>query len=54
MPSQQTEANRNIREAAPAGETHTISAAAPERHRAKDGPLTQELVPQQALLQRET
>ena len=38
---------------APAGETQTMTAAAPEGHRAKKGLLAQELAPQQLVLQRE-
>ena len=48
---QQTEANTKISQAAPTGETQTMKAAAPEGHRAKKGPLVQELVPQQKPLQ---
>ena len=44
---------QKIGHAAPAGETQTMAAAAPEGQRAKKGPLAQELVPQQKLLQGE-
>ena len=42
-PCQQTEANRKKSQAAPAGERQTMTAAAPEGHRAKKGLLAQEL-----------